>query len=67
MDDDSELIRLVREWHCLVPRMGAGAAFNALVTALADESASAATIVGLKAQFDLIEEQRDHARDDRSP
>ncbi|MCZ4095642.1 MULTISPECIES: hypothetical protein [Streptomyces] len=65
--DDSELIRPVREWHRLVPGMGARAALDALVTALAGESASAATAVGLKAQLDLIEEQRDHARGDRSP
>ncbi|MCM2419091.1 hypothetical protein [Streptomyces sp. RKAG293] len=66
-DDERAVIRLVQEWHCLIPRMGAGAALNALVTALAAESASAATIVGLKAQLDLIEEERDHARIDRSP
>lgn len=67
MDDESELIRCVREWHRQVQRIGERAALHAVVAALVAESASAATIVALKAELDRVEEQRDHARDDRSP
>ncbi|MCZ4098075.1 hypothetical protein [Streptomyces sp. H39-C1] len=58
MSDESELTRAVREWHRQVPVIGAGAALNAFITALAKEAASAGTIIALKAELDLIEEQR---------
>ncbi|MCZ4125434.1 hypothetical protein [Streptomyces sp. H39-S7] len=63
MSDESGMGRAVREWQRQVPEMGAGAALNAFIPALAEQMASAGSMVELKAQLDLIEEQHQHQQE----